>query len=89
MHNLYIPLTTYSISCNIRRINNEVNNMVKTIKVNKKRYGLLQDGLTYFEAKDLAKEWRTLGGTFGKRLAVCRDYKGMTAVFVRPLAYVD
>lgn len=63
--------------------------MKKTIKVNGKQYGLSESNLTYTEAKNLAREWRALGGTFGKRLATVRDYKGMTAVFVRPLAYVD
>lgn len=61
---------------------------MNTIKINKKRYGLLEFNLTYFDAKELARKWRTFDGTFGKRLAVVRDYKGMSAVFVRPLAYV-
>lgn len=62
---------------------------MKTIKVNKKRYGLLESNLTYSEAKKLAKEWRALGGVFGNRLAVVHDYSGMSAVFVRPLVYVE
>ena len=67
----------------------ENNTMIKTIKVNGKRYGLLESNLTYTDAGKLAREWRTLGGSFGKRLAMVQDYEGMSAVFVRPLAYVD
>ena len=57
-----------------------------TIRVNGKRYYVLETGLLYREAKEMAAEWRSRRswGT-QKRLATLRDYASGHAVYVRPV----
>ena len=61
----------------------------KRIRVNQKVYGLLESGLLYAEAKELAITWRRLSSFDGaKRLATRREYASGWAVYVRPTFYV-